>query len=414
MKILIVNTYDIIGGAARAAYRLHRSLLNENVDSQMLVVGKDSDGYTVLPFVQDIGMIKKLLRRVQIRFFNPIKSYPNKTKTLFSSSYLDYSNIVDTINEIDPDIVHLHWICDEMIKIEDIAKIKAPIVWSLHDMWAFTGGCHYDEECGRYVDSCGKCKVLGSKDEQDLSKIIFLRKQKTFALINNMIIVGLSHWLSNCARESTLLKDKKTVTLPNPINTEKFKPIDKRIAREIFSLPKDKKLILFGAMGATSDPRKGFLELQKAINMMEDDEIELVVFGSGIPENEPDLKFKTHYLGQFSDDISLQVLYSACDIMVAPSLQENLSNAIMESMSCATPAIGFAIGGNGDMIDHKTNGYLATPFDSADLAKGIEWILNTEKYDELCINARNKVLEKFDSKVVAKQYIELYKEVLNG
>ena len=414
MKILIVNTYDITGGAARAAYRLHRSLLNEDIDSQMLVAGKYSDDYTVLPPVQNLGIIKKLLRRLQSRFLNPIKNYPSKTKTLFSSSFLDYSTIVDTINKINPDIVHLHWICNEMIKIEELAKIKAPIFWSLHDMWAFTGGCHYDEECGRYADSCGQCKVLDSSDDNDLSRTIFQRKQKTFTLINNMTIVGLSHWLSSCAQKSALFKNKRIVTLPNPINIQKFKPVDQKIAREIFSLPKDKKLVLFGAMNATGDPRKGFLELQEAIKMITEDEIELVVFGSSVPEDKPDLKFKTHYLGQLNDDISLEILYSACDAMVVPSLQENLSNAIMESLSCATPVVGFAIGGNNDLIDHQKNGYLATPFDSADLAKGIEWILNAENYDELCTNARKKVLEKFDSKIVAKQYIELYEEILNG
>jgi len=414
MRILVVNTYDIAGGAARAAYRLHRSLLEQEIESQMLVVGKSSDDFTVKKYDLNIKKIKSRLRTLQYRRFNPIENYPNKTKTLFSTSFLSFSNIVDVINEINPDIVHLHWICDEMIKIEDIAKIKAPIVWSLHDMWAFTGGCHYDEECGRYADGCGKCKVLGSEDENDLSRTVFQRKQKTFSQIPNMTIVGLSRWLAGRAKNSSLFKDKNIVNLPNPINTTKYKPINKIIAREILSWPTDKKFILFGAMGATSDPRKGFNELQETISKIEDINIELVVFGSSKPENAPKLKFKTYYLGQLHDGISLKILYSACDVMVVPSLQENLSNAIMESLSCATPVIGFDIGGNSDLIDHKTNGYLALPFDSDDLARGIEWVLNVENYDELCINARNKVLEKFDSKVVAKQYIELYKEVLHG
>jgi glycosyltransferase involved in cell wall biosynthesis len=380
----------------------------------MFVIGKRSDDYTVRPFVHDLGIIKQFLRRVQTRFFNPIKNYPNKTKTLFSSSYLDYSNISDIINEINPDIVHFHWICDEMIKIEDIAKIKAPIVWSLHDMWAFTGGCHYDEECGRYINGCGQCKVLRSKDEYDLSKTVFKRKQRTFSQTPNMTIVGLSRWLANCAKKSSLLRDKRIVNLPNPINTTQYRPVDKITARAILSLPEDKKLVLYGAMNAAADPRKGFNELEEAITKLDKPDIELVVFGSSRPENVSQSKFETYYFGQLNDDISLQILYSACDVMVVPSLQENLSNAIMESMSCATPAVGFAIGGNNDLIDHKTNGYLAVPFDSNDLAKGIEWVLYADNYDELCTNARNKVLEKFDSKVVAKQYIELYKEVLHG
>jgi glycosyltransferase involved in cell wall biosynthesis len=441
MKILIVNTSDIEGGAARAAYRLHKALLKEGVDSHMLVQSKKSDDYTV------IGPETKLekfinLSRPQIDQI-PVKFYKKRTKTLFSPSWVGFNNAIKKINEINPDIVHLHWISGGFIKIEDIAKIKQPIVWSLHDMWAFTGGCHYDEECGGYIKKCGNCKVLGSKKVNDLSRKIFLRKQKTFADKEDITIVGLSQWLNECSKSSTLLKDKKHINLPNPINTTFFKPFDKEKSRELWSLPKDKKLILFGAMGATSDPRKGFNELSEALHKITCKDTELVVFGSSEPQNAPDFGFKTHYLGHLHDDVSLVTLYSAVDVMVVPSLQENLSNAIMESLACATPVVAFNVGGNSDMIDHKMSGYLAKPFDTDDLASGIEWVLNSDRvivnsdsgevivdidserlmvnsersfknrYEWLCQNAREKVLKEFDSKVVAKKYIELYKEILN-
>ncbi len=414
MKILIVNTYDSEGGAARAAYRLHRALINEKIDSKLLVVRKRSDDYTVLPFVQDLGIIKKLLRRLQMRFLNPIKNYPNKTKTLFSASYLDYSNIVNTINEINPDIVHLHWICDEMIKVENIAKIKAPIVWSLHDNWAFAGGCHIMRECEKYKNECGACSRLGSNKENDLSKKVFFRKQKAFSRKEDITIIGLSRWLNDASKSSALLKDKKHINLPNPIDTDTFKPFDKEKSRELWSLPKDKKLVLFGANSATSDINKGFKELSEALHKLEDKNIEFVVFGSSEPQVSQNFGFKTHYLGYVHDDVSLVTLYSAVDVMVVPSLQENLSNAIMESLACGTPVIGFYIGGNSDMIEHQKNGYLAKPFDTNDLKDGIEWVLHTANYDELCTNARRKVLREFDSVVVAQKYIELYKEVLHG
>jgi len=228
-----------------------------------------------------------------------------------------------------------------------------------------------------------------------------------------MTIVGLSKWLNECAKNSTLLKDKKHINLPNPIDTSIFKPFDKEKSRELWSLPKDKKLVLFGAMGATSDPRKGFKELIKAMKKLTSQDIEFVVFGSSKPQNVPDFGFKTHYLGSLADDITLVTLYSAVDVMVVPSLQENLSNAIMESLACGTPVVGFDIGGNCDMIEHKKNGYLAKPFDTDDLANGIEWILNAENYDELCTSARKKVIQEFDSAIVARKYIKLYEEILN-
>ena len=409
MKVLIVNTSDIQGGAARAAYRLHKALLAQGVDSQMLVQNKVSDDFTVLPLATT--KIQKGFSKMRPTLDTlPVKLYKNKT--LFSPSWLGFSSVVDKINEINPDIVHLHWINGGMIKIEELARIKAPIVWSLHDMWAFTGGCHYDENCTAYENNCGNCKVIGSEKAKDLSKKIFDRKQKIFSQIENMTIVGLSRWLHECAKSSTLLKNEKHINLPNPIDTNIFKPFDKEKARELWSLPKDKKLVLFGAMGTTSDPRKGFDELSDAMLKIENKNIEFVVFGSSEPQDSQNFGFKTHYLGSLADDVSLVALYSAVDVMIVPSVQENLSNAIMESLACSTPVVSFDIGGNSDMIVHKENGYLAKPFDTNDLADGIEWILNNENYDELCQNAREKVLREFDSVVVAKKYIELYKEIL--
>lgn len=412
MKILIVNTSDIEGGAARAAYRLHKSLLAQGVKSQMLVQSKKSDDFTVEALANTkvqkwINLLRPTLDSVPIRF------YKNKTKTLFSPSWFGFSNVVDKINEINPDIVHLHWICGGMMRIEDIAKIKAPIVWSLHDMWAFAGGCHYDEECKGYEKECGDCPVLGSSKENDLSKKVFKRKQKAFDAKKDMTIVGLSSWLNDASKSSTLLKEKNHINLPNPIDTTIFKPFDKEKAREFWSLPKDKKLVLFGAIKATGDPRKGFEELSIAMKKLDkNQDIEFVVFGSSRPQNGPDFGFKTHYLGSLADDVSIVTLYSAVDVMIVPSLQENLSNAIMESLACATPVVGFDIGGNADMIDHKQNGYLAKPFDTTALKDGIEWILDAQNYEELCQNARAKVMQEFDSVVVAKKYIELYGEVL--
>lgn len=164
----------------------------------------------------------------------------------------------------------------------------------------------------------------------------------------------------------------------------------------------------------TNNPRKGFTELSNAMDKLTSKDIEFVVFGSSKPQNAPDLGFKTHYLGNLHDDVSLVTLYSAVDVMIVPSLQENLSNAIMESLSCGTPVVGFDVGGNIDMIEHKNTGYLAKPFDATDLKEGIEWVLNNPNYDELCVNAREKVMREFDSVVVAGKYISLYKKVLNG
>jgi len=409
MKILIVNTSDIQGGAARAAYRLHQSLLAQNINSQMLVQSKSSDDFTVLAPTSKIAKGINKLRPTLDGLL--VKCYKNKSHTLFSPAWVGLSSVVDRINEINPDVVHLHWICEGMMTIEAIAKIKVPIVWSLHDMWAFTGGCHYDEHCEGYKQHCGNCKVLVSNKENDLSRRIHSRKSKVFDGIEKLTIIGLSRWMADCAESSQLFGNKQIVNLPNAIDTDIFSPFDKSQARALLNLPIDKKLILFGAMGATSDPRKGFLELSVSLSLLKRDDVELVVFGSSQPKKPQGFSHKVHYLGHLHDDVTLRVLYNAADVMVVPSLQENLSNAIMESLACGTPVIGFDVGGNNDMVEHKKNGYLARAGNEQDLAKGIEWVLNAENYVQLCANARDKVVSTFDSRLVAKQYIELYKQV---
>lgn len=409
MRVLIVNTSDVEGGAARAAYRLHQALLVAGVDSKMLVLSKSSDDVTVMELQTKV---QKALGKMRMTLDSlPVRRYEERTNTLFSPSWLPFSGLVDKINEINPDLVHLHWIAGGMMRIEDLAKIKPPIVWSLHDMWAFTGGCHYDDECGKFKKTCGACPVLGSNKPKDLSAKVWQRKQVSFSKNSKLTIIGLSRWLANQALESTLFKQTLVVNLPNPIDTTCFAPFDKQQARKLFNLPMDKKLVLFGAMGATSDPRKGFKELAKALEKLDTDNTELVVFGSRQPETQQGFKHKAHYLGSLHDDVSLRLLYSAADVMVVPSLQENLSNAIMESLACGTPVVGFAIGGNSDLIEHQKTGYLAKPFDVTDLASGIYWLFNAPNYNDICQNARNKVLCEFDSGVVANKYISLYKSL---
>ena len=410
MKILHLNTHDINGGAARAAYRLHRALLAESIDSKMLVQKKTSDDDTVIAptskFEKGVNLLRPTLDNL------PLQQYKSRTQSLFSPAWLPFSQIPKKIAQINPDIVHLHWIAGAMMSVKDIAKIDKPIVWSLHDMWAFTGGEHYDEEQQHYLEKCGNSKVLNSNKGKDLSRKGWERKRRVYAQIEDMAIIGLSDWMCQTAKSSSLLKNKNHIQLPNPMDTTAFAPFNKIEARRLFNLPIDKKLILFGAIDATSDPRKGFNYLFEALNKTSLENTELVIFGSSQPTTLLSFKQPVNYLGQLHDDVSLRVLYSAADVMVVPSLQENLSNAIMESLACSTPVVAFDIGGNSDMVENKKNGYLAQPFDTEDLANGIAWVLNAANYQQLCDNARDKVLTHFDSQIVAKRYIALYKEIL--
>lgn len=411
MKVLIVNTADISGGAARAAFRLHRALLAESVDSQMLVQKRNTDLSTVLGPTSRFQKIRAIASAVVDNFF--LRSYPQRSRSLFSPAKAPSGTAVDRINALNPDIVHLHWINGGMLRIEDISRIEAPVVWSLHDMWAFTGGCHYDEGCGRYASSCGQCPLLGSNKMADLSCQVLHRKFKALDSKLQLTVVGLSQWLAESASKSALFRDRKVVSLPNPIDTSRFMPFDQVMARQLLSLPEEKKLILFGAMGATTDPRKGFRELSQALEQIEGDHIELVVLGSSGPAKSQSFLQKAHYLGQLHDDATLRALYSAVDVVVVPSRQENLSNAIMESLACGTPVVAFNIGGNPDMLEHKRSGYLAQDGDIGDLARGISWVLNHHDAQRLSLHSVQTVQDRFDSKAVARQYINLYTDILN-
>lgn len=408
MKILHINTYDIQGGAARAVYRLHRALLAENVDSQMFVQFKSSDDFTVLTFD---GRFKKFIARLRLFFDTlPIRYYKNRDQVFFSTGFLPCSDIATYIKKINPDIVHLHWVADGMLSINDLLKINKPIVWSMHDNVLFTGGCHIKWECEKYKQHCESCPRLNSHQKKDISYYVFERKKKVFSRKKSMKVVGLSNWIANCARQSELLSKFDIVCLPNLIDVQAYHPLDKILAKQMLSLSVKKKLVLFGAMSATSDINKGFGQLFEALGDVDD--VELIIFGSSEPKNPPKFNQKVHYLGQLHDDISLKILYNAVDVMVVPSLQENLSNAIMESLACGTPVVAFDVGGNSDLIDHKNNGYLAKPYDTQDLAQGINWVLHNNQYQQLCDNARTKVLTTFDSHIVAQQYIKLYQEIL--
>lgn len=407
---MVVNESDTQGGAARAAHRLHLSLLSAGIDSRMLVQRKFSDDPTVLgpetDFKRRFGKVRPFLDLL------PAKKYKDRTNALFSTGWLPFGGVAERINQLNPDLVHLHWITGGMMRIEEIVKIEAPIIWTLHDNWAFTGGCHIMRDCRKHALGCGGCPVLGSDDSNDLSWKVFRRKEKAYHSMKNCTLVGLSRWIAEEAERSRLFAGKKVVCLPNPIDTDDYRPINKETAREILRLPKGKKIVAFGALDALSDPNKGYNFLLEGLNNLRGNDTELVVFGASQPGELQTLPFKTSFLGRLHDDVTLCLVYNACDALVVPSLQENLSNSILEALSCGTPVVAFNVGGNSDMIQHYKNGYLAIPFEVYDLAKGIDWVLNAPNYEELKNKAREKVLCEFRSEIVAEKYVQLYKQTI--
>lgn len=414
MKVSILSAYDRANGSARAAYRLHQGLQQVGLDSHMLVQGKQTSDKTIYA---PKSKLAEGIAKARVTFDGlPLKLYRQRQSTLMSLQWLpDRCNA--QLKQLNPDIINLHWANDAHLQIETLAKVKVPIVWSLHDMWAFTGGCHYTQGCDRYLQSCGTCPQLSSHTNLDLSRWVWQRKQKAWKN-SNLTIVALSSWLADCARQSSLFKNTRVEVIHNGIDTDTYKPIDKQVARQLLGLPQDKHLVLFGALKATSDKRKGFHLLQPALSTLSQngwyDKLEVVVLGASKPENAPEYGFKTHYLGTFSDDLTLAMVYSAADLFVAPSIQENLANTVMEALACGTPCAAFKIGGMPDMIEHQQNGYLAQPFQIDDLAQGIAWILDhAERHCTLANQARETVMQHFTLEIQAQQYRKLFENLLN-
>lgn len=414
LKNLILSNTDS-GGAGRAAYRLHQGLQEIGVDSQMLVQSSDTDDVRVLPPQKPLGkMLAKL--RIAERLDNlPLKLYPKQAGN-WSPQWVPDA-IAPLVRRINPDIINLHWICHGFVQIETLAKLKKPLVWTMHDMWPFTGGCNYDQECDRYRNSCGQCPQLNSSKDWDLSRWVWQRKAKAWKNIN-LTIVTPSSWLAKCASSSSLFGGRPIEVIPNGLDTRLYKPIERGIGRSRLNLPHDKQLILFGAMNATSDRRKGFHLLQPALQKLSElgwkDKIDIAIFGASRPREEASLGFKTHYLGRLNDDVSLALVYAAADVFVAPSVQDNLPNTVMEAIGCGTPCVAFNIGGMPDMIEHQQNGYLAQPYESADLAKGIAWVLeNRERHQKLGDRAREKAEQEFTLEIQAERYLSLFREIVS-
>jgi glycosyltransferase involved in cell wall biosynthesis len=400
--------------------RLNKALKAEGLDSELAVNFLFRDN----PEVQNLskGFFSKwftaagiILERITAKLFTkdvPIPfSFPVWGKDISGLKLLKSA-----------DIIHLHWINHAFLRPEDLAKLSGlnkPIVWTFHDSNAFTGGCHVRYDCDHFLKECGNCPVLKYHGPDDSSHRIWKRKEKAYSKLD-LTIIAPSRWMAGSVKKSSLLGSVNVVNIPNTLVTSVFKPTDKSEARAILSLNPEKFILMSGFMPSRKDLHKGTPYLIEAIELfirdhqVSPDSVELVVFGNRDEKNVPEFPIHTTFLGTISDDEKLALCYSAADVFLAPSLEDNLPNTVMESLSCGTPLAAFKTGGIPDMVKHQYNGYLAEYRSSADLAAGIAWIYNYPDKSELNFNARQTVMEYFSESTVAAQHIELYKSLLNN
>lgn len=416
MRVLIINTSERIGGAAVAASRLTEALKNNGVKVKMLVRDKQTDQINVVELPHNrLTFWKFVWERVVIWKANRFRRH-----NLFSVDIANTGTDITTLPEfIQADVIHLHWVNQAMLSLKDLKKIfqsGKPVVWTMHDMWPCTGICHHARSCNKYESQCHNCPYLyrnGSK--RDLSYQVFRRKKKLYTL-SPVTFVACSKWLAEEARKSALLFGHQVLSIPNPINTNLFRPCDKADARLACKLPIKGKFILFGSVKA-SDKRKGidyFIAACKLLAKKHPEltkEVGIVVMGQQSDVLADKLPFPVYPLGYVCSEHDLVDIYNAADVLAIPSLEENLPNTIMEAMACGTPCVGFQIGGIPEMIDHLHNGYVAQYKSAEDFANGLYWTLQESEYDSLSDVAVRKAVTRYSESNIAKRYIEVYNKV---
>lgn len=415
MNVLLLSTYDTYGGAGIAARRTAQALRRAGVDATLLVQQRESDE----PFVQTVAdswLGEKLafarfaLERARFVPYERAASVRFQFSPANVGTDLSRHPLVRAA-----DVLHLHWTNFGYLSIRSLEKLfqlGKPVVWTLHDEWAFTGGCHYAGTCRGFEGTCGNCPFLKNPSPTDLSYDVWVRKAEAFAGVP-LHVTTCSRWLADEARRSSLFREVPIEAIPNPIDTAVFQPVPADEAARTLGLDPAKTYLLFAAM-KTSDPRKGFryvraaLERLKAEDFPTEKPLELLVFGKAEAAEFADLPYPVRLLGTLRTSEQLRAAYAAAAAFLIPSLEDNLPNTLLEALACGTPGVGFRTGGIPELIAHERTGYVAERASAEDLARGIRWVLTEADAGELRRAARRHVLEQYAEAVVAEQYKKLY------
>lgn len=417
LKVVHLNTYDGNGGAGKACIRLNQALLNENIDSRVIVHYKFGKNPAIGTF--NTNAVKKaytaativLERFLAKRYLKPQKRTPFSF-TWFGRSVIDHPDVKNA------DVIHLHWVNHSFLNpahLAELARLNKPVVWTFHDSNPYTGGCHVRYTCDHYQRQCGYCPLLKNPDEHDISNKIWHQKNEAYQKLN-FTIVAPSSWKLNSVLMSSLMKDKAIKHIANTLNTSVFNIKDKKQVRREIGLPEDKFIFLSGFMPSRKDLHKGTEYLMESLEMLKErrgiaaDQVELVIFGNRTDDVLPVFPFKTTFLGTIGSEEKLAQCYAAADAFLIPSLEDNLPYTVMESLACGTPVVSFTTGGIPDMVKHEYNGYLADYMLSASFADGMEWVLDHPSPAQLQANSRQTVMENFSEQVIAQKHIKLYQQ----
>ena len=420
MKIVQVSTVDIKGGAAKAAYRLHKGLIEIGQDSLFLTSRKHSSDQTVIPLssfkgAEDLDIYLATIQKYYIK-----KNRTQISNTLFSLPYpgLDLSQLDHVLSS---DVINLHWIAhfQSPASIKKLLALNKPVVWTLHDMSAFTGGCHYSSGCLEYEDICYHCPQL-KRDSFGLTSAIL---QDKLELINspNLVIVTPSQWLAECSRKSKLFKHCRIETIPYGLETNVFFPTPKAQAKKLLNINSDTIALLVGA-DEGNEHRKGFTELYNALQLCHEElqplikSNKIILLSFGNPNYQlQQLDIPILNFGQIQDDTLLAQIYSAADMFLLPSLEDNLPNTMLEAMSSGTAVLAFQVGGIPDLIEEGITGKIIAGMDIHQMSRAIlELVFQSNLSQQMGINGRSKIERSYSLARQAEKYLDLYQDILKN
>lgn len=413
MNILHINYSDHEGGAAIAAYRLHKAMCNHGINSSLLVIDKKRQHEQVYSITRRQRLLNKIFQRLTARLL--------KGKIKCGAFSINLFGVDITNNPLvkKADIIYLHWINRDFLSLNDLRKIfqlQKPVIFYMHDMWSITGGCHHSFNCKKYETQCQNCPLLSSRI--DFAKIVFNRKHKSIQNYSQYIhVIAPSNWLGNLVQNSNIFKNVKTSIIHNVIDHDVFKLVNPEAARSFLNISNDptKIRLAFGAAtGGTNNPYKGWNNIVESLNLLDENKYEIIIFGeSDEVKLSKTFKQKIYFLGPLTDEYTLACLYNATDILLVPSIAENYPNVILEALSCGTPVVAMNIGGIPDLIDHKINGYLCNPMENNSLIEGIRHIEQLYKNSgdsNIKVNIYNSSLKKFST----FQILEQHKRLIEG
>ena len=405
----LVSMSDISGGAARATYRLHAALRARDVESTLIVRRRLTNDPSVRQYPEHGA---RWIRAVTTRASGLANQLQRTTNPVTHSSNPHPTRMNRRLRG---GVANLHWVGSGMMSIEDLGCIPVPVVLTLHDMWAFCGAEHYapDGPDARWADGYTRDNRPVGHGGLDIDRLTWNRKLRSW---RPMPVVTPSRWLADCVRRSALMADWPVRVIPNPLDLDVFRPLPQYEARQVVDLPADVPVVLFGALGGDRDPRKGYDLLLSALHRLHPPEHTVaIVFGQDAPLTPPDVGIPLRWMGRINDESVLAALYSAADVMVVPSRQENLPQTATEAQACGLPVVAFDTSGLPDAVAHGETGYLARPFDPASLAAGIEWILeDAGRRRRLGVAAHERAKRLWGWDVVVPQYLEMYEEAARG